>query len=62
MKVRNIETGEVETLRHGPATEAVNAGTHEFVNDDPADDAKTVEGADKRKTARTSNAGSGSLS
>lgn len=32
MHVRNKKTGEVETMRHGPATQAVDAGTHEFVN------------------------------
>lgn len=32
MLVKNKETGEIETLRHGPATDAVEAGTHEFVN------------------------------
>lgn len=32
MQVRNKKTGEIETLRHGPATDAVTAGTHEFVN------------------------------
>lgn len=44
MQVRNKETGEVETLRHGPATDAVTAGTHEFVNvavdDDGLNEAK----------------------
>lgn len=34
MKVRNKETGEIEFLRHGPATDAVTAGTHAFVSDD----------------------------
>ena len=32
MHVRNKKTGEVEAMRHGPATQAVDAGTHEFVN------------------------------
>lgn len=32
MHVRNKKTGDVETMRHGPATQAVAAGTHEFVN------------------------------
>jgi hypothetical protein len=34
MQVKNVKTGEVETLRHGPAVDAVTAGTHEFVNVD----------------------------
>lgn len=34
MQVRNKETGEIETMRHGPATDAVTAGTHVFVNVD----------------------------
>ena len=37
MKLRNKETGGIEYLRHGPATDAVTAGTHEFVNDDAAE-------------------------
>ena len=32
MQVKNKETGEIEFMRHGPATDAVTAGTHEFVN------------------------------
>lgn len=36
MQVRNISTGAIETLRHGPAVAAVSAGTHEHVNLDPA--------------------------
>lgn len=32
MQVRNKKSGEIEALRHGPATDAVNAGTHEFVS------------------------------
>ncbi|WP_158001956.1 hypothetical protein [Pseudorhizobium pelagicum] len=43
MHVRNKKTAEVETMRHGPATEAVTAGTHEFVNlnekDEPVEEA-----------------------
>lgn len=35
MKLRNKETGEVESLHYGPAQEAVKAGTHDFI--DPAD-------------------------
>ncbi|WP_430254266.1 hypothetical protein [Neorhizobium sp. DAR64872/K0K18] len=34
MQVKNVKTGEVETLRHGPAVDAATAGTHEFVNVD----------------------------
>lgn len=32
MHVRNKDTGEVETMRHGPASQAVDAGTHVFIN------------------------------
>lgn len=32
MLVKNKKSGDIETLRHGPATDAVAAGTHEFVN------------------------------
>jgi hypothetical protein len=32
MQVRNKKSGEIEAMRHGPATAAVNAGTHEFVS------------------------------
>ena len=41
MQVKNQATGEVEFMRHGPATDAVTAGTHEFVNveDDGSDKA-----------------------
>ncbi len=42
MQVRNKETGEIETLRHGPATDAVTAGTHDFVNLDGGGDPKIV--------------------
>ncbi|MBU1313607.1 MAG: hypothetical protein KJ947_11585 [Alphaproteobacteria bacterium] len=34
MMLRNKTTGEIEHLRYGPATNAVSAGTHEFVNVD----------------------------
>lgn len=34
MQVRNKSTGDIETLRYGPAMAAVEAGTHEFVNVD----------------------------
>ena len=36
MYVKNLKTGDIETLSHGPATDAVSAGTHEFVNLDEA--------------------------
>lgn len=49
MQVRDIKTGELENLRHGPATDAVNAGTHEFVNLD--DDGKVKEDAEPKKKA-----------
>jgi len=32
MLVKNKKSGEVEAMRHGPAVDAVTAGTHEFVN------------------------------
>lgn len=32
MLVKNKKSGDIETMRHGPATDAVAAGTHEFVN------------------------------
>lgn len=32
MLVKNKKSGETETMRHGPAMDAVEAGTHEFVN------------------------------
>ncbi|CAD7036436.1 hypothetical protein RHAB21_02524 [Pseudorhizobium halotolerans] len=38
MHVRNKKTGEVEAMRHGPATQAVDAGTHEFVNPNEKDE------------------------
>ncbi len=41
MLVKNLKTGNVETMRHGPATSAVEAGTHEFVNLD--EDGKPIE-------------------
>ncbi|MBX5015947.1 hypothetical protein [Rhizobium lentis] len=53
MQVRNLETGEVESMRHGPATDAVNAGTHEFVSLDEKGEVK--EGA-KKKTAKSTKA------
>ena len=34
MLVKSKATGEVESMRHGPATDAVTAGTHSFVNVD----------------------------
>ncbi len=54
MQVRNKETGEVETLRHGPATDAVTAGTHEFVNIKQDDDDTPRKG--KEKPSKTSQA------
>jgi hypothetical protein len=38
MLVKNKKSGDIETLRHGPATDAVSAGTHEFVNVDEKGD------------------------
>lgn len=40
MQVKNKSTGEIEFLRHGPATDAVTAGTHAFVNVDEDDKPK----------------------
>ncbi len=51
MQVRNKETGGIEHLRHGPATDAVSAGTHEFVNEDVSGDAEAEKSA-KAKTAK----------
>jgi len=48
MQVRNKKSGEIETMRHGPATAAVEAGTHEFVNLDADGKPK----ADKAKAAK----------
>lgn len=36
MKMRNKETGEVESLHYGPAQEAFRAGTHDYVEPDDA--------------------------
>lgn len=55
MQVKNRETGEIEFMRHGPATDAVTAGTHEFVNDDPEGEAGAPEaaaGASEKKKAK----------
>lgn len=40
MQVKNKLTGEIDFLRHGPATDAVTAGTHVFVNVDENDKPK----------------------
>lgn len=34
MLVKNAKSGEVETMRYGPAMAAVDAGTHTIVNVD----------------------------
>lgn len=52
MQVRNKTTGEVETLRHGPATDAVTAGTHEFVNIDVDGDEPKTDKATRSKPAK----------
>lgn len=54
MLVRNKETGEVETLRHGPATDAVTAGTHAFVNLDDSDAIADDDSKAKAKAAKPS--------
>lgn len=53
MQVRNIKTGELENMRHGPATDAVNAGTHEFVN---IDDDGNVKEDEKKKPSKSAGA------
>ncbi|HEV7293093.1 MAG TPA: hypothetical protein VGN79_12310 [Devosia sp.] len=50
MLLKNKKSGEVETMRHGPATDAVGAGTHEFVNVDGDGKVK----AEKSKPAKAS--------
>lgn len=35
MQVKNIVTGATENMRYDPARAAVEAGTHEFVNEQP---------------------------
>ena len=35
MKMRNKKTGDTDFLRYDPAMAAIQAGTHEFVSDDP---------------------------
>lgn len=52
MQVRNKTTGAVETLRHGPATDAVTAGTHEFVNIDADGDERKTDKATLSKPAK----------
>lgn len=51
MQVRNKKSGEIETMRHGPATDAVNAGTHEFVSVD--DDGKPKTDKAKAKSGKS---------
>ena len=48
MHVRNKKTGALETMRHGPATRAVQAGTHDFANLDEKGEAV----AEKSKGAK----------
>lgn len=52
MKVKNKKTGEIEFLRHGPATDAVTAGTHEFVSDEAEVDGQDDAKAEKAKPAK----------
>lgn len=49
MLVKNKKSGEVENMRHGPATDAVSAGTHEFVN--LGDDGEPVDEKAKAKSS-----------
>lgn len=44
MQVKNLKTGEFENMRHGPATDAVTAGTHVFINLDENEMAKSEKG------------------
>jgi hypothetical protein len=48
MQVKNLATGETEGMRYGAAVEAVNAGTHEYVNEagTPADGAPADDAVD----------------
>ena len=45
MHLKNVATGEIETMRHGPATDAITAGTHEAVNLDEKGISKDGSGA-----------------
>ncbi|WEJ33869.1 hypothetical protein [Devosia sp. SD17-2] len=57
MLVRNKETGAVETLRHGPATDAVAAGTHAFVNLDETGESDDAGAGDDKKPKPAKTAG-----
>lgn len=50
MQVRNKKSGEIETMRYGPAMATVEAGTHELVNVDEKGEPK----AEKAKAAKRS--------
>ena len=52
MLVKNEKTGETEAMRYGPATAAVAAGTHSFVNVDEEGELK----AEKKKAKKPSDA------
>jgi hypothetical protein len=49
MLVKNKKSGEVEAMRHGPATDAVTAGTHTFANVETNDKGEQVLKADNAK-------------
>ena len=52
MLVKNKQSGEIEGLRYGQAMEAVEAGTHEVVNElaDPAEPPQGPEAQDRVST------------
>lgn len=43
MRLKNKATGEIEFLRHGPAVDAVTAGTHEFAPESETDAANAAD-------------------
>lgn len=53
MLVKNESTGKTEAMRHGPATAAVAAGTHSFVN---LDEAGKVKAERKKKVEKPAEA------
>ena len=42
MKLKNLATGEIEFMRYDPAIAAVDAGTHEHVNDESENDGEAT--------------------
>lgn len=55
MKLKNLATGEIEFMRYDPAVAAVEAGTHEHVNDEPetVDEASPEPGLAKVEPVRS---------